>query len=269
MLQCFWVKFNNQPAPPKVGVTAAESGTYTDFANINTGGLKADGSDGVSEVTFLILDVIDEMRLLQPSSNLQLSKKSPERFLRRGLEIVRKGWGQPSIFNADVVVEEMLRQGKSIEDARCGGTSGCVETGAFGKEAYILTGYFNLPKVLEVALNNGWDPRTGKKIGIETGDPRKFRSYEELFAAFRKQLHHFVDIKVRGNNIIERLYADTCRRRFFRCSSTTASPRARTTTTAGRATTRPTSWGSRPGTCTDCLAAIKYHVFDQEDDHDG
>ena len=117
LLECFWVKFNNQPAPPKVGVTAAESGTYTDFANINNGGLTAEGADAVNEVTYLILDVIDEMRLLQPSSNLQLSKKNPDRFLKRGLEIVRKGWGQPSIFNADMVVEELLRQGKSIEDA--------------------------------------------------------------------------------------------------------------------------------------------------------
>src|ERR1019366_2505280 len=99
LLECFWVKFNNQPAPPKVGVTAAESGTYTDFCNINTGGLKSDGTDGVGDVTYLILEVIGEMRLLQPSSNLQLSKKSPERFLKRGLEIVRQGWGQPSIFN--------------------------------------------------------------------------------------------------------------------------------------------------------------------------
>ncbi|MGP8091883.1 MAG: pyruvate formate lyase family protein, partial [Candidatus Sulfotelmatobacter sp.] len=155
LLECLWVKFNNQPAPPKVGVTAAESGTYTDFANINNGGLKRDGSDGVNDVTYLILDVIDEMHLLQPSSNLQLSKKNPEAFLKRGLEIVQQGWGQPSIFNADAVVEELLRQGKSLEDARCGGTSGCVETGAFGTEAYILTGYFNLPKVLEIALNNG------------------------------------------------------------------------------------------------------------------
>ena len=109
LLQCLWVKFNNQPAPPKVGVTAEESGTYTDFANINNGGLKRDGSDGVNDVTWLILDVIDEMHLLQPSSNLQLSRKNPDAFLKRGLEIVRQGWGQPSIFNADMVVEEFIR----------------------------------------------------------------------------------------------------------------------------------------------------------------
>ena len=194
LLQCFWVKFNNQPAPPKVGVTLAESGTYTDFANINNGGLKPDGSDGVNEVTYLILDVIDEMRLLQPSTNIQLSKKNPDQFLKRACRIIRKGWGQPSIFNADLVVEELIRQGKSVEDARCGGTSGCVETGAFGKESYILTGYFNLAKVFEITLNNGVDPRTGKKIGLDTGDPAAFQSFDELYAAFEKQFNYFVEV---------------------------------------------------------------------------
>src|SRR5699024_2571902 len=102
------------------------------------------------------------------------------KFLKRALEIVRKGWGQPSLFNTDAVIQEMLRAGKTVEDARDGGTSGCVETGAFGKEAYILTGYFNLPKILEITLNNGIDPETGKKLGIETGDPTEFKTYEEL-----------------------------------------------------------------------------------------
>ncbi len=207
LLQCFWIKFNNQPAPPKVGVTAAESGTYTDFATINTGGLKPDGSDGVNEVTYLVLDVIKEMRLLQPGSNLQLSKKNPDRFLKKAAEIIKTGFGQPSIFNADAVVQEMVRVGKSIEDARNGGTSGCVETGAFGKENYCLTGYFNLPKVLEITLNNGKDPRTGNQIGIKTGDPRDFESYDELWEAFTQQLSHFIEIKIRGNNVIEQIYA--------------------------------------------------------------
>jgi formate C-acetyltransferase len=264
LLQCFWVKFNNQPAPPKVGVTAAESGTYTDFANINTGGLKADGSDGVNELSYLILEVIDEMRLLQPSSNLQLSRKNPDRFLRRGLEIVRKGWGQPSIFNADMVVEELLRQGKSIEDARCGGISGCVEVGAFGKEAYILTGYFNLPKVLEITLNNGWDPHTGKKIGIETGDPHAFRSCGELFAAFRKQMHHFVSIKIRGNNVIERLYAARMPAPFLSLLIDGCIEKGRDYNDGGARydTTYITGVGS--ATCTDCLSAIRYHVFEKK-----
>ena len=265
LLQCLWVKFNSQPAPPKVGVTAAESGTYTDFANINNGGLTAQGEDAVNDVTYLILDVIDEMRLLQPSSNLQLSKKNPDRFLRRGLEIVRKGWGQPSIFNADMVVEELLRQGKSIEDARCGGTSGCVETGAFGKEAYILTGYFNLPKVLEIALNNGLDPRTGKRIGAETGDPRTFTTYEQVFEAYRRQLHHFIDIKVRGNNVIERLYAEHMPAPFLSTLVDDCIAKGRDYNAGGPRYNTTYIMGVAPGTCTDSLSAIKHHVFQQRD----
>jgi formate C-acetyltransferase len=264
LLGCLWVKFNNQPAPPKVGVTAAESGTYTDFCNINTGGLGPDGSSGVNDLTYLILDVIDEMRLLQPSSNLQLSRKSPDRFLRRGLEIVRKGWGQPSIFNADIVVEELLRQGKSLEDARAGGTSGCVETGAFGKEAYILTGYFNLPKVLEIALNNGVDPRTGKRIGIETGDPRAFETYDELFQAFRAQLRHFVEIKIRGNNVIERLFARYMPAPFLSLLVEDCIAKGRDYHDGGPRYNSTYIMGVAPATCADSLAAVKRHVFDDE-----
>jgi formate C-acetyltransferase len=263
LLQCFWVKFNNQPAPPKVGVTAAESGTYTDFCNINTGGLKPDGSSGVNELSYLVLEVIDEMRLLQPSSNLQLSKKNPDAFLERGLEIVRKGWGQPSIFNADMVVEELLRQGKSLEDARCGGTSGCVETGAFGKEAYILTGYFNLPKVLELALNNGFDPRTGKMVGIQTGDPRQFASFDDVLSAFRRQLTYLIDVKVRGNNVIERLYARLMPAPYLSLLIDDCIARGRDYNDGGPRYNSTYIMGVAPATCADSLAAIKFHVFDR------
>ncbi len=265
LLQCFWVKFNNQPAPPKVGVTAAESGTYTDFANINSGGLKADGSDGVNEVTYIVLDVIDEMRLLQPSSNIQLSKKNPDRFLKRAARIIRKGWGQPSVFNADTVVEELLRQGKSIEDARQGGTSGCVETGAFGKESYILTGYFNLPKILELVLNNGVDPRTGQLLGIITGDPRSFHSYEELFVAFKQQLHYFMDIKVKGSNIIERLYATYMPSPFLSLLIDDCVAKGKDYNDGGARYNTNYVQGVGLGSLTDMLSGLKYHVFDQKD----
>lgn len=263
LLECQWIKFNNQPAPPKVGVTAAESATYTDFANINNGGLKRDGSDGVNDVTYLILEVIDEMHLLQPSSNLQLSAKNPDAFLHRGLEIVRQGWGQPSVFNADMVVEELLRQGKKLEDARAGGISGCVETGAFGKEAYILTGYFNLPKVLEVTLHNGLDARTGKQIGISTGDPRNFHSYRDLLDAFRKQLRYFIDVKLRGNNIIERLYADYMPAPFLSLLVDDCIAKGKDYNNGGPRYNSTYIMGVGPATCADSLTAIKYHVFDR------
>jgi len=205
LLECFFIKFNNHPAPPKVGVTAEESGTYTDFANINLAGLLADGSDGSNEITHMLLEIIDEMHLLQPSSNVQLSRKTPDAVLHHTLRVIRKGYGFPSIFNADAVVQEHVRMGKSLEDARTGGCSGCVEAGVFGKEAYILTGYFNLPKVLELTLNGGKDPRTGKQLGLPESE--RFETFEDLLAAFHRQFQHILRIKLEGNAIIERMYA--------------------------------------------------------------
>jgi trans-4-hydroxy-L-proline dehydratase len=265
LLECFWVKFNNQPAPPKVGVTAAESSTYTDFANINTGGLKADGTDGVNDLTHLVLDVIDEMRLVQPSSNIQLSEKSPDEFLKHACRIIRKGWGQPSIFNADMIVKELLRQGKSIEDARGGGASGCVETGAFGKESYILTGYFNLPKVLEITLSNGIDSRTGKKIGIETGDPATFTTFDGLEDAFNRQLEHFLDIKLKGNNTIERMYAEYMPVPFLSVLIDDCVEKGRDYNDGGARYNTNYIQGVGIGTITDSLSAIRSHVFEKKD----
>jgi len=261
LLGCFWVKFNNQPAPPKVGVTAAESGTYTDFANINSGGLTADGDDAVNEFTYMVLDTIDDMRLLQPSSNIQLSAKNPDRFLKRALRIVRKGWGQPSLFNADMVVQEMLRAGKSLEDARQGGTSGCVETGAFGKEAYILTGYFNLPKVLELALNDGIDMRTGQRLGLPTGAPEDFTSFEQVMDAFRTQIRHFIDIKIRGNAVVESLYARFMCAPFLSLLVDDCIENGRDYNAGGARYNTSYIQGVGIGTVTDALAAIKAQVF--------
>jgi formate C-acetyltransferase len=264
LLQCFWIKFNNQPAPPKVGVTAAESGTYTDFAQINSGGMKEDGSDGVNDVTYLVLDVVEEMRLVQPSSSVQVSKKNPDRFLRRAAKIIRTGFGQPSVFNCDLIAQELIRMGKSVADARNGGSSGCVEVGAFGKEAYILTGYFNLPKVLELTLNNGIDPRTGKRIGLETGEAEQFGTFEQLFEAYRRQLNYLIDVKMRGNNIIERLYATYMPAPFLSILIDDCVARGQDYHDGGARYNTNYIQGVGLGTITDALTAIKYHVFDRK-----
>jgi len=263
LLQCFWIKFNNQPAPPKVGVTAAESSTYTDFAQINTGGLREDGTDGVNEVTYLILDVIEEMRLLQPSSSIQVSKQSPTRFVKRAAEIIRTGFGQPSVFNADLIIQELVRMGKSVADARNGGSSGCVEVGAFGKENYNLTGYFNMPKVLELALNNGIDPGSGSQLGPATGDPAGFESFEDLFEAFRAQLGHFVDIKVRGNNVIERLYATHMPAPFLSLLIDDCITAGKDYHDGGARYNTTYIQGVGVGTITDALTALRFHVYDR------
>ncbi|MDZ7386596.1 MAG: glycyl radical protein [candidate division KSB1 bacterium] len=262
LLQAFWIKFNNQPAPPKVGVTAMESSTYTDFCLINLGGVDEDGADAVNELSYLLLDVIEEMRLLQPSSMVQISKKTPDQFLKRALQIVKTGFGQPSIFNTDAIVQELVRQGKSLVDARNGGASGCVEAGAFGKESYILTGYFNLVKVLELTLHNGRDPRTGKVIGLRTGEAQDFAEFDQLLAAYEQQVRYFVDVKIKGNQVIERLYAQYLPAPFLSLLIDDCIRKGRDYQDGGARYNSSYVQGVGLGSIADCLAALKYHVFD-------
>jgi len=263
LLQAFWVKFNNQPSPPKVGVTAEESNTYTDFCNINIGGVREDGSDGVNEISYMLLDVIEEMRILQPSSNVQISSKTPAEFLERALEIVKTGFGQPSIFNCDAIYQELTRQGKSVIDARNGGASGCVESGAFGKEAFILTGYFNLVKILEITLHNGIDPLTGKQVGIRTGDPLDFKNFDEFFNAFSKQVKHFVDIKIKGNLIIERIWANNPAP-FLSILIEDCIKNGKDYNDGGARYNTSYIQVVGMGTITDCLTSIKYNIFENK-----
>ncbi|MBW2296723.1 MAG: glycyl radical protein [Deltaproteobacteria bacterium] len=261
LISCLWIKVNNHPAPPKVGVTAKESGTYNDFTNINLGGLRPDGTDAVNEVSYIILEVIDELHLLQPQSNVQISNKTPDRFLKAACRVIRQGYGYPSVFNADEVIMEQLRVGKTIEDAREGGCSGCIETGAFGKEAYILTGYLNVPKILELALNNGMDPVSGKQLGLETGDPKQFSSFDELYTAFEKQLDYIVDLKIRVNNYIERMFAENAPAPFLSVVIADCIKNGKDYYNGGPRYNTNYIQCCGIGTITDSLSALKKHVY--------
>ncbi|MHC1776411.1 MAG: trans-4-hydroxy-L-proline dehydratase [Lentimicrobium sp.] len=264
LISCFWIKVNNHPAPPKVGITARESGTYNDFTNINLGGLKSDGSDGTSEVSYIMLEVIEELHILQPGNSVHISAKTPDKFLHAAARVIRQGHGYPSVFNPDIYIPEMLRQGKSLQDAREGGCSGCIEVGAFGKEAYLLTGYLNVPKILEITLNNGIDPVTGKLAGIQTGDPLDFRTYDELYKAFMKQLQFVVDQKMRVSNYIDRMFAKYAPAPFLSVVIDDCISRGRDYYDAGPRYNTSYIQCCGLGTVTDSLAALRKHVFEHK-----
>jgi trans-4-hydroxy-L-proline dehydratase len=264
LLQSFWIKFNNHPSPPKIGITAQESSTYTDFCLINLGGLKPDGTDAVNEMSFILLDVIEEMHLLQPSSMVQLSKLNPDSFIDRAVKITKTGFGQPSIFNTDAIIQELVNQGKNIVDARNGGASGCVESGAFGTESYILCGYFNLPKILEITLHNGFDTRTKKQIGLNTGDVSSFNSYSELLNAFKLQVEYFIDIKIKGSNVIEKIFMNFIPTPFLSLIIDDCVSKGMDYIQGGSRYNTNYIQGVGMGTMTDALTALKMQVFDNQ-----
>ncbi len=262
LLSCLWIKFNNQPAPPKVGITAKESGTYNDFTNINIGGVDRDGNSAVNDLSYMILEIQEELHELQPGLSIHIARNTPDEFLIEGIKVIRQGNGYPSVFNPDIYVRELVRQGKTIEDAREGGCSGCIEVGAFGKEAYLLTGYLNTPKILEITLHNGIDPETGKKIGIETGDPRGFKSYDELYDAWRRQMTYFVNLKISVNNYIERMFSLYAPATFLSLFIDDCIEKGRDYYDGGARYNTQYIQCTGLGTITDCFTTLKKHVYE-------
>ena len=264
LLSCLWIKFNNQPAPPKVGVTALESGTYNDFTNINIGGVDRNGESATNDLSYMILEIQEELHELQPGLSIHIAQNTPDEFLLEGIKVIRQGHGYPSIFNPDTYVQEMVRAGKTIEDAREGGCSGCIEVGAFGKEAYLLTGYLNTPKILEITLNNGIDPQTGKKLGLDTGDPRTFKTFEELYEAWHKQMVYFVNLKLSVNNYIERMFSLYAPATFLSLYIDDCIEKGKDYYSGGARYNTTYIQCTGLGTITDCFTTLKKHVFEDK-----
>ena len=263
LISCLWIKFNNQPAPPKVGVTALESGTYNDFTNINIGGVDRDGNSAANEISYMILEIQEELHELQPGLSIHIAENTPDEFLLAGIKVIRQGHGYPSIFNPDIYIKELVRAGKTLEDAREGGCSGCIEVGAFGKEAYLLTGYLNTPKILEITLHNGIDPETGKKLGLETGDPRTFKTFEELYDAWHKQMVYFVNLKLSVNNYIERMFSLYAPATFLSLYIDDCIEKGKDYYSGGARYNTTYIQCTGLGTITDCFTTLKKHVFEE------
>lgn len=264
LLECLWVKFNNTVAPAKETRTAGMSATYNDFALLNIGGLNEDGVDAINDLSYLLLDVIKEMKLIQPNPIVLISEKTQKEFVTKVMEVVKEGFGQPAIFNVDLVIQELLNKGKSLTDARLGGPNGCVTVNACGKEDMAASGYCNWVKILEITLNNGVNPLTGDRIGLQTGNPLDFKRFDELLAAYRKQMEYFIGIKMKGNNLIDMIYAEHMPVLFLSILVEDCIKRGKDFHAGGARYNMSYITGVGLGTLTDSLAAIKKVVFDDK-----
>ena len=225
--------------------------------------IKFNGNSATNEISYIILEIQEELHELQPGLSIHIAENTPDEFLLAGIKVIRQGHGYPSVFNPDTYVKEMVRAGKTLEDAREGGCSGCIEVGAFGKEAYLLTGYLNTPKILEITLNNGIDPETGKKLGLETGDPRTFKTFEELYEAWHKQMVYFVNLKLSVNNYIERMFSLYAPATFLSLYIDDCIEKGKDYYSGGARYNTTYIQCTGLGTITDCFTTLKKHVFEE------
>lgn len=262
LLDLLWVKLDEITLAKNSGESETSS-SYPEFQNLNLGGLTPEGLDATNELSYMCLTALEHVKLPQPQLSAQISTKTPHKFLLRCCEVLKYGIGMPSMFNSDTMVLGMVNRGKKLQDARSGSINGCVSPNCGGKDRMASSGYFNLAKCLELALNNGIDRLTGEKLGPETGAPDQFASFDQLINAFRQQISYFVDMKVKYDNITRDIYAKHCPVLFTSALIDDCIEKGLDWHKGGARYNQAVISGVGLGTVTDSLSCIKKHVFEE------
>jgi formate C-acetyltransferase len=186
------------------------NGGFATTIHLSVGGVDTDGNDASNDMTYLVLDADRNVFNSEPNIGLRISSKTPDSVLDRMIEtLVVKEGGKYPVFNDDAIVPALCHDGVPLDKANDYGVVGCVEMTPSGNTMGLTNAsFFNIAKCLELALNDGVDMLTGEKLGLSTGDPASFKSFDDVKDAFVKQLDYFVEHMILGMNAIIRAVAD-------------------------------------------------------------
>lgn len=194
LLELLWVKFTSLIKLRNEYYSIAFAG-HPMFQNLTIGGQNADGTDASNSLTKLILQATANIRVTQPSVSFRWHKNAPEDIKLQVVDVISKGLGIPGVFNDDAIIPMMVEKGTDPSESYNYSILGCVEPIIGGKsDPRQNIGYVNLPKILEVTLNNGEDPKSKMMVGRETGDPRAFKSLEDLWLAYEEQIDYTIEL---------------------------------------------------------------------------
>ena len=227
------------------------------------GGLGPDGEDATNELSFLFLDAISNVKGMSNSYSVRVSSKTTAEFHNKLAESHRASLGI-AIFNDDVIIPAMLKCGYSVEEARDYGIIGCVEPTSQGNTFGCTSGNdISLTGVLEMTLTGGRIKMIGHRVGPDTGDATKFKSFDELLVAFRKQLHFIVGHVARCVNVKDEVYANGFHNPYISTTLEGCVENSEDMTQGGAKYNFASISARGLGTTADSLAAIKKFVFDE------
>ncbi len=265
LLECLWIKFTSLIKLRDEYYSTAFAG-HPMFQNLTIGGVDADGNDACNELTELILVATGNIKVTQPTVSFRWHRGTPEKMKRLVVDVISKGLGMPGLFNDEVIIPMMLRKGTDPEEAWNYAILGCVEPIIAGKtDARPDIGYINIPKILEITLNNGHDPKTGRLVGVETGDPREWTSFEQLWDAFVRQMDHAVELLTRADRVAAGLHAELKPTPFSSALIDGCIESGKTMQEGGAVYNSGGIMGVGIGIATDSLEMVRKHVFENRD----
>ena len=248
------------------GATAKYFAGYMPFINMTVGGMKRDGSDGTNELTYLIMDAVEAVRVYQPSLACRIHDNSPKEYLDKIVKVVKAGVGMPACHFDNSHIKMMLAKGFSPQDARDYCLMGCVEPQKSGRiHQWTAGGFTQWPITIEMAMNQGVLPSFGEKQWLDTGHLSSFDTYEKFENAVKRQLDYLIDMNAKGTNKIQEIFRDTTPTPYMSLFVEGCMENG-TDVTAGGAILYggPGTIFAGLGTYVDSMAAIKKLVYDDK-----
>lgn len=210
LMECMWVgmaEFIDMYISPTGG---AFNEGYAHWEAVTVGGQTPDGRDASNDLTYLILKSKREFPLHYPDLAARIHSRAPERYLWDVAETIKDGTGFPKLINDEEVVPLYVSKGATFEEALDYAVSGCTEARMPNRDTYTSGGaYINFAAAVEMVLRNGRMKKYGDQIlGVETGDPREFKTWEEFWNAYVKQHELFLKTAFTQQYLINKLRAE-------------------------------------------------------------
>lgn len=205
LLECFYLKIAEVRRYVSAATSATHQGAPGLLSTLVLGGIDENGFDVTNDVSYLTLEATKELsQMTSPEIKFRVHAGTPDELIKKSFECLAAGsGGRPAFYNDLVYIQFFLERGIPLEWARNFTIGGCVRPELPGEACGILSSiHISVPKALELALNNGIDMMNGEKVGIPTGDPSTFKSYEDVVEAFKKQFYHIIDVATYAQNVV-------------------------------------------------------------------
>lgn len=268
LLECFMITFCYRNQLVDWRGSKATPGWHTND-KITIGGVDTYGNDSTNKLSYMVLEGHAHVHLNDPIISVRLHNNTPDQFLKSVMELLRISGGVPQIINDEAIIPGLMGQlGMTLQEARNYADVGCQENQSdpnvspgVDTHGHQNAGYFNLVKPIELALNNGVNPRNGKRVGPKTGDPRDFRSMDEFKDAVKKQMEYAIKMNVIINNVIEYAYFTFLPTPMHNLMHPNPRKSGKDMNTGACKYNYFGAIGTGIGTAADCMAAIEKVVF--------
>ena len=263
LIDCIWIKLNDLNKCRDAASAEGFAG-YSLFQNLIVGGQNAEGVDVTNDLSFMCITASLHVQLPQPSLSIRVWNNSPHDLLIHAATLTRTGVGLPAYYNDEVIIPSLMSRGLTLEDAREYNIIGCVEPQKAGKtEGWHDAAFFNMCRPLELVFSDGMDK--GELVGVHTGDGTKFKTFDEFYDAYKKQMNYAISLLVNADNAIDVAHATLCPLPFLSGMIEDCIGRGKSVQEGGAIYNFTGPQGFGIANMADSLYAIKTLVFDKKE----